>query len=345
LESGLLQSDAPLHRFERCRGGLKASLLGSATSHFASEASRGGADTILVISTARLVESKPGLAPSDAPRGGLKPRLVGYQTGLCVSAPRSIRSARVLRRSAPAISLSDQDRVRSARVPFQSAASLGGNAQGLFGEEKVRVGSNEPDFVSDQARCRSGDASFQSKEARLQSTEASFRTTACRFRLAACKCLETLGDSRWFAAGEPAVVASAVLAPALHLVGPTLLIARVAIWLATLFGSTSDLSNRLHAAPRSRPAAARALPGPAHRVASLVLLIARVPNFRQTICESMSDVFGSLKQGWRHAWRSPAPWRDAAVRVERQDQPHRDQNRDHHVGRQGLAALSRLACR
>jgi hypothetical protein len=163
---------------------------------------------------------------------------------------------------------------------------------------------------------------LQSTEARLQSTEASFRTTACRFRLAACKRLETLGDSRWFAAGEPAVVASAVLATDLHLVGPTLLIARVAIWLATLFGSRSDLSIHLHAAPRSRPmapdsetsrrrcgacplgstkTAAGALPGPARRVASLLLLIARVPNFRRTIFESVSDVSDGPKQGRCHA--------------------------------------------
>jgi len=196
-----------------------------------------------------------GPAPSDASRGGLKPCLVGTETGLVVSAPRPVLSAKVLCPSAPGIFLSDEDLVRSALALVGSAASPGGSAPCLFGQEKVRVGSNEAGFVSDEARCRPVEASFQSTEARFQSTGASFGSTACRFRLAACKSLETVRDSRWFDRGEPAVMASAVLAPAAHLVSPTLLIARVAIWLATLFGSTSDLSNRLHAAPRSRPAA------------------------------------------------------------------------------------------
>ena len=193
-----------------------------------------------------------GPAPSDASRGGLKPCLVGTETGLVVSAPRPVLSAKVLCPSAPGIFLSDEDPIRSAPVLRGSAASLGGRAQRLCGEEKVRVGSNEADFVSDQARCRSDEASFESTEARLQSTGASFGSAACRFRLAACKYLGTVRDSRWFDRGEPAVMASAVLAPAAHLFPPTLLIARVAISLGTLFGSASDFCRHPQDAARSR---------------------------------------------------------------------------------------------
>jgi len=67
-------------------------------------------------------------------------------------------------------------------------------------------------------------------EVRSKSKQVRFQSAAFRFRFAKVGPREIVDELLILAVAPPAVVAGAVLASALHLVGPDRLIARVAIW-------------------------------------------------------------------------------------------------------------------